>query len=435
MIKELHLFDICTAFIDDMNKSSSVNEKVDVLKNCNTEIHNLLFYTYNPYYQYYVSSKNLEKRKDLNNWDHDPSTSLFDLLDMLRNREITGHAAISAANNWLNNNENLRDIFYLILEKNLKIRASVKLINRAIPNLIPTFSVALAEKFDVSLIEKQKIDFKEDTWYVSRKLDGVRCLVFIDEDGNTEVRSRSGKSIDTLTNLEDQLKATGLRSVVFDGEICKTDINDNEDFQGVMKEIGRKKYQMLDYKYFAFDLLSFEEFYSGKSESLFSDRYLSLKDSISTCSNVTALAQGIINSYENLSNIQANIPDSWEGLMIRKNSTYKGKRSKDVYKVKKFYDDEYKVIDITTGPFRYVSDSIEVEENMLSAVIVMHKGYRVNVGSGFTIQQRKHFYDYPENILNKLITVQYFEESQNKQGEFSLRFPVVKMIHGDKREF
>ena len=82
-----------------------------------------------------------------------------------------------------------------------------------------------------------------------------------------------------------------------------------------------------------------------------------------------------------------------------------------------------------------VKEGIEVEEDMLSAVIVEHKGNRVNVGSGFTIDQRKHFYDYPANIINKTITVQYFEESQSQSGDYSLRFPVVKHIHGEKRVF
>ena len=51
------------------------------------------------------------------------------------------------------------------------------------------------------------------------------------------------------------------------------------------------------------------------------------------------------------------------------------------------------------------------------------------------IDQRKHFYDYPANIMDKTITVQYFEESQSQSGDYSLRFPVVKHIHGEKRVF
>ena len=83
-MKELQLFDIYQTFIDDMNKSSSVNEKVDVLKNCKQEIHNLLYYTYNPFFQYHISPKVLEKRKDLNSTNYDIQ-NIFQLLDLLKN--------------------------------------------------------------------------------------------------------------------------------------------------------------------------------------------------------------------------------------------------------------------------------------------------------------------------------------------------------------
>ena len=433
-MKELQLFDIYQTFIDDMNKSSSVNEKVDVLKNCKQEVHNLLYYAYNPHYQYHIRPKALEKRKDLNSTNYNVQ-NIFQLLDLLRNRKVTGHNAISEVNNWLSKNENLKDIFYLILEKNLKIRASVKLINRAIPGLIPTFNVALAEKFDNSVLEKKKIDFINDEWYISRKLDGVRCLVFVDELGEVEVRSRAGKQINTLSNLEQIVKRLGVTSVVFDGEICKVDDEGNENFQDMMKELNRKNHQIVDFKYFAFDLLTSEEFCEGTSSRVLTTRLKQLKEIVSGQERVEYLPQGLIKSEDHFHMLQSKVPDSWEGLMLRKDEVYKGKRSKDIYKVKKFFDAEYQVIDISTGPFRYVKEGIEVEENMLSAAVVMHKGCRVNVGSGFTIEQRKHFYDYPSNIMSKTITVQYFEESQSQNGDYSLRFPVLKHIHGTKREF
>ena len=97
------------------------------------------------------------------------------------------------------------------------------------------------------------------------------------------------------------------------------------------------------------------------------------------------------------------------------------------------HDAEYVVTGTATGPFRYVKGGKEVEEIMLSAIFVEHKGNTVRVGSGFTIEQRQHLLKHPEDIMNKVVTVQYFEESQNQNGEFSLRFPVLKVIHGDDR--
>ena len=104
-----------------------------------------------------------------------------------------------------------------------------------------------------------------------------------------------------------------------------------------------------------------------------------------------------------------------------------------ILKVKTFFDAEYEVKSVIFGPFRHVVDGSEVEEEMLSAVTIEHKGNEVQVGSGFSIEQRKYFFTYPQDIIDHVITVQYFEESQNQLGENSLRFPVVKVIHGKER--
>ena len=38
------------------------------------------------------------------------------------------------------------------------------------------------------------------------------------------------------------------------------------------------------------------------------------------------------------------------------------------------------------------------------------------------------------SIVGKTITVQYFEETKNQEGGISLRFPTVKIVHGEKRD-
>jgi DNA ligase-1 len=125
----------------------------------------------------------------------------------------------------------------------------------------------------------------------------------------------------------------------------------------------------------------------------------------------------------------------YEGIMIRKDVGYEGKRSKNLLKVKKMHDAEYVVVDVENGIHRVIEAGREVEEEMLRAVMVEHKGNRVRVGSGFSIDQRRFYYQNPDEILGKTITVQYFEETTDQHGEHSLRFPVIKVVHGQKREF
>ena len=134
-------------FIKEMNSSNSTNDKIKVLRNCDRELQRILYYTYNNFMQYNITSKNLEKRKDLCNKDT-KFDSIFNLLDSLNEKLITGHKAIEETNGFILKNPEFKNLLYLILNRNLKIRASVKLINKAHIGLIPTFNVALANKFN-----------------------------------------------------------------------------------------------------------------------------------------------------------------------------------------------------------------------------------------------------------------------------------------------
>jgi DNA ligase-1 len=71
---------------------------------------------------------------------------------------------------------------------------------------------------------------------------------------------------------------------------------------------------------------------------------------------------------------------------------------------------------------------------MLSAIKIPYKGNTVSVGSGFSIEQRQEFYKNPKKILGKTVTIQYFEETLNEQGLYSLRFPVLKHIYDSGRD-
>ena len=121
----------------------------------------------------------------------------------------------------------------------------------------------------------------------------------------------------------------------------------------------------------------------------------------------------------------------YEGVMLRKNVGYEGKRSKNLLKCKKFFDAEYEVLDVDFDTHRIIRDGKEVKERMLSQVWIEHKGYKVAVGSGWNQAQRLQYVD--GSIVGKTITVQYFEETKNQEGGISLRFPTVKHVYENGR--
>ena len=423
-------------FLEEMNKSTSSNDKVKTILTANKNVRKVLYYTYNNFLQYYVTPKLLSKRQDLKQ-NYTKYDSIFQLLESLNQRLITGHRAIKEINGYIYCNPEIKDLLYLILDRNLKIRASVKLINKALPGLIPTFNVALANKYDEKT--KKKVNFEKDVWYVSRKLDGVRCLIIVDDKGKAKSFARSGKQFHTLSLVEKELEELGVKNVVYDGEMCIVDKDGNEDFQSIMKEIGRKDHIIQNGLFQIFDFIPYRMFSKGYGETgLFSQRVFALQNLMLGKKHkmIDYLEQIPVSSFEELDALTVTASKKgWEGLMLRKNEVYQGKRSNDILKVKTFYDAEYKVVDTFTGPLRYINEGLEVEEEMLSGVAIKHKGNIVRVGSGFTIDQRKHLFKNPQDILGKTITVQYFEESKNQDGEFSLRFPVIKVIHGNERKF
>ena len=413
-------------FIDKMRATSSSLEKIAIIKEQSEWIHSVLEYTYNPYKQYHVTSKTCKKNSDKVSYtDH----TLFELLDKLTNREVTGHAAIELVNRFATKNIDW-DLIYDIIDKDLKIRCGDSIINKAVPGLIPTFKVALAQEY------KGKCDWN-DRWWVSRKLDGVRCLAITDEEGNCKLYSRMGKEFTTLNKVKEAIEATGIINSVFDGEVCLVDEDGNEDFQGVMKQLRRKDHQIANPAFMIFDMLTRKEFEAEKSDRKLYPRLIILKqwlkgrfidESILRFTHQTLITDQ--DHFEYWNDIENK--DSWEGLMLRKDVGYEGKRTKNLVKVKSFHDAEYEVLGWDIDQHEVVREGKSESMTMLSQVWIEHKGHMVKVGSGFTQEQRLEYMD--GSIVGKTITVQYFEETKNDKGGISLRFPTVKIIHGDTRD-
>ena len=414
-------------FIDNMRATSSSTEKVQIIKDAGSFIHEVLEYTYNPYKQYHVTSKTCKKNSDKVSYT---DYTLFELLDKLTNREVTGHAAIELVNGFATKNVDWY-LIYKIIDKDLGIRAGDSIINKAIPGLIPTFKVALAKEYD------SKCDWQNDNWWASRKLDGVRCLAVVNYEGECTLYSRMGKELTTLNKVKEAIEATGIINTVFDGEICLIDENGNEDFQGVMKQLRRKDHQIENPAYMIFDMLHKPNFDNQKGGPILSERLGALRGFLTgkyiTNNILRYTDQFLITDDKHFDSwSEMAVKKCWEGFMIRKDVTYEGKRTKNLLKVKKFYDAEYKVIAFDIDEHEVVRHGRQDTIPMLAQVWIEHKGHKVKVGSGFTQEQRLQYMD--GSIVGKIITVQYFEETKNDKGGISLRFPTVKHIHGNKRE-
>ena len=419
-------------FVNQMKATSSLNEKKVIIGTIKNDefIKRALKYAYDPYKKYYVTSANCKKRSDL--YDLPVFADLFCILDDLNSRYYTGHEAIGLVNGFIKEqDERFEDLIFSIINRNLELRASASVINKVIPGLIPTFDVALANKFD-----PKRADWN-DVWLASRKLDGVRCITIVDIQGNVKCYSRQGNEFETLNVVREAVKQMGLRGVVFDGEICLMDKDGNEDFPGIMKQIKRKNHTIDNPRYVMFDYLTLSEFDDKTSEMPLTGRlgrFAKIASYIESSIYLSVLNQVVVNDDDHFAKLSAEAEElGHEGVMVRKNVGYEGKRTQNLLKVKKFHDAEYQVVDLDFEDHRVIREGKEVVMPMLAQVWIEHKGYKVAVGSGWNQEQRIRYQKNPSELIGKTITVQYFEETKNQQGGLSLRFPTVKHVFENGR--
>ena len=412
----------------EVNSTNKTNEKKIILAKYD-DLQKVLLYVYDDNKVFSITSKNylkFEKNKKKIKKNINIKHDLFSLLDHLIDRKITGDTALLHLYHYINNNIEYKEYILNIIDKTLKIRLNTSIINKIFPKLIPVFQPVLANKYNPKRLEKSKND-----WYISRKLDGVRCLILIEpKKKSVKFFSRTGKEFHTLLILKNEiLQNIGLfnEAVVLDGEIVSMK-NGVEDFTNLMKEIKKKNHIIKNPKYFIFDMLKKEDFFNLKSEEIYSERLKKLKKINIYFVFLEVLEQNKYTDDDFLKLIEKSEKNNWEGLMLREDVKYEGKRTNSLLKYKKMHDEEYKVIDIIKGPWREISKETKLENTIETMVAVIIDYKDTKVGSGFSLEERKHFYKNPESIIGKIITVQYFEKTKD-----SLRFPIFKYLHGNER--
>lgn len=381
-----------------------------------------------------VNILKFNKNKKYNETEYNKYEHIYDLLNDLDSREITGYKALKSASVFIKEYEEYTDIIFMILKKNLEIRLNVKSINTILNNIIPEFKVVLAKKYDQKYLDKHN----DSDWYLTRKYDGVRIIADINLIKKTiRYYTRVGKEdikLDFLTKTLDfnllKLRNTP-NNFILDGEVIHMS-NNTEDFKETMKLIKNPERNQKNLEYIIFDFLKPNEFYSGKGNIILSERFKNLYNYFGEYNGKFIPIQHKLYNPENLITMNNLVEkESWEGLMLRRDYIYEGKRTNDLQKIKKFEDEEFKVIDVLMSEIRFINKETLKEEkmNVLGSVIINFNDVRV--GSGFSEEQRIYYYEHPEEIINKIITVQYFEKTPDNK----LRFPVLKYIHGEKRNY
>ena len=415
--------------LNELASTSSRLEKESIMfrEKDNELLKQVYFLAYDPFTQFYQRkipkyTPNTNPVGDNLDWGMDQ------LVTMLASRKVTGNAAIEHLQYVL---ENVSDKNALVLEriigKDLKCGASDSTANKIWPGLVHDYPCMLASGYDEKLVAKIK-------WpaFAQLKMDGMRFNAIVKDD-KCEFRTRNGKEVNLLGNLEAEFIALAAgNNTVFDGELV---VMDEEDWQYLDRQTGNGILNKavkgtitpeLANRVCAtlWDIIPYEDFQNSISKHAYKHRFALLEAMHLDSGKIRIVSNQIVANLEEARTLfERYLAEGQEGIILKDSmSLWENKRSRGQIKFKGELECDLKIVGIQEGTGKYVGKIgayiCESEDGIL----------KCDVGSGFKDDQRI----IDQSVIGKVIAVKYNARIKNKQGRDSLFLPIFLEIREDK---
>ena len=423
---------------NDLAATSSRLEKEAILtanKN-NTVLRWACFLALDPFTNFYI--RKIPKYKT----GIGPYTSLQQALDSLfslSSRKVTGHAAIEFLTKILEELEpEDAKVVERVIEKDLRCGVSEATVNKIWPNLVPTYPCMLASSYEEKLVNKI-------TWpaNVQLKLDGMRFNAIV-KGGSVEFRSRNGKLLNLLGQLEQELLAiAGNDEVVFDGEL---NIMDNDTMQFMSRQVGNGILSKAQKGTLTlgdaalihatvWDWIPYQDFLKGECSMPYRIRLNSLFSSMDNAAfdkdeyRVGKVHKVWNKDVNNIDEAQAMfeelLGEGQEGIILKDlTSKWEDKRAKHQIKFKGELECDLMCVDWVEGTGK--------NAGRLGALVLESAdgAIKVNVGTGFTDHDRDVI---TKDVIGKVIAIKYNGRIvDTRTGVSSLFLPVFVEVRNDK---
>lgn len=410
--------------LNEIAATSSRNEKEAIIRRekDNELLKRVYFLAYDPFTQFYIRKiPEYERNESV----HAASlTSMLLGLETLTSRRATGNAAIYHLQTMLMAlNASDAQVLERIIAKDLKCGASDSTANKVWPGLVPEFPCMLCTPSDEKILSKFKFPA-----LAQLKMDGMRFNAIV-KGGKCEFRSRNGKEINLLGNLEQEfIKLADNEDIVFDGEllvVIDDKIQDRQTGNGILNKAVKgtiSENEAKNVQATVWDCIPYDHFIKGAGTVQYAIRFAMLQ----TCtlpSKIRLVESTTVASLEEAQEIfEEYLAQGQEGIILKDLSgVWQDKRVKTQVKFKAELDCDLRITAIQPGTGKY--------EGMVGAYICESTDgvIKVDVGSGLSDEDRKNF-----DVIGKIIAVVYNARIKNKQGEESLFLPRAVEIREDK---
>ena len=325
----------------------------------------------------------------------------------------------------MNTDEEDRWFYEGMVTKTLKIGVDVKTVNKVIPNLIYEWKVQLGSPYD-----KLKLK-KGEKFFLSRKCNGVRASY-----KKGKLMSRQGKEFTGVDHIIKDIEALNLDTYFIDGELIRKNmdnIDDGDNFRLSTSIVNSKTDNKEELQLIIFDMFPIEtiidnnrtlEKYSIRKQRMLDIKKIIEQKGVENLSVVEMYYEGTDQSQIQywLDKVS---DEGFEGIMLNKDAPYYFKRTTSLIKCKKFKEIDLRCIGVK------ISDTGKYK-GLVGAITCKYGDFTVDVGSGLDDEERQKFAKHPEEIINRIVTVRYQDESNNQKGGESLQFGRFIGIRFDK---
>jgi hypothetical protein len=419
------------AFLNDLAANPSRNYKIEQLEKHvdNETLREVIRLALCPFTQFYQRKIPAYTCDGTNASIESILPALYDL----SSRQVTGNAAIEYLRMLLASlTPDDAKVLERIIDKSLDCGVQVSTANAVWSGLIKEYPVMLCSPFEQKLVDKIKFPA-----YVQLKMDGMRFNAIV-RDGKCEFRSRNGKEIQLLGNLEQEfIDLAGDVDCVFDGELLVMlpgdhQFADRQTGNGILNKANKGTISASEAELVhatVWDVIPYVLFGDGYCGTPYSTRFSSLKKLVGKIQpegkKIWLVASDLVENIDQANEkFEEYLALGLEGIILKDGSgVWEDKRAKHQIKFKGELECDLRIVGIEEGTGKYAG--------MLGAILCESSDgvIKVRVGSGFTDEQRKTL---GEEIVDKVAAVKYNTRIKNKIGEESLFLPIILEIRDDK---
>ena len=408
--------------LEALRNTTSTKEKANILTQFkfDADLEKILKYAYDKVdYTFGVTSRTVMEYDSKDYCELD----MFAVLDALNAREVTGHKALALASSFANSAEiEIRDLFLMILDRDLKIGVNAKTLNKVFKNIVPKPNYC---RCDV-LSEKSLKKFQFPA-FIQLKCDGSYREAAV-QDGIVTFKTRSGEPYENPV-LAEVMK--NFPNGYYTGEFTLGDAENAADRATGNGNLNSDHPDFENIHFTVWDYLTEEE-YTLKVQTNYAERFEKLNEIVKGQKLVHVVPTKEVNNIqEALKEVSGWMDKGLEGGVLKsKAMKFKNGTSKEQLKIKLKVDVEVRCVGFLEG-----TKGTKYEGQNKVILFKNDEGTIQGQCSGMTDAEVLEVTKNPEKYIGKVLSVQFNDLTKAEGNDFyALSHPAFICFRDDKDE-